>query len=68
MPILIVYHIHSYLSRQKKVLESEKNRINQRLVTSGKNDVWKYRDTPPSDWNKPLPQWFQDKNKNYEMI
>ena len=48
---------------QKKILESEQNRIKQRLEASKRNDVWKYRDSPPSDWNKPLPEWFQKKSK-----
>jgi len=28
------------------------------------NDVWKKRISPPADWDKPLPAWLEEENKN----
>ncbi len=39
-------------------------RISTRLQSSQANDIWKYRDRPPEDWLKPLPEWFSQQNEN----
>ncbi|KAL1497593.1 hypothetical protein ABEB36_008526 [Hypothenemus hampei] len=48
---------------QKAVIESEKNRKNERLLAHYKNNVWTKRKTPPENWNAPLPEHMQ---KEYE--
>ena len=32
----------------------------RRLAPFFGNDVWKHRDSPPVDWNKPLPAKMQE--------
>lgn len=49
---------------QNKVIDSEVNRRKVRLAASARNDIWTYRDSPPAHWNTPLPEWFQEQNKN----
>lgn len=44
---------------QTAVIESEKNRRNDRLRGHYSNTVWEKRDSPPEDWNKELPEWFE---------
>lgn len=45
------------------VIESEKERRNERLRGHYKNTVWEKRDTPPDDWNKPLPESLQSNDE-----
>lgn len=45
------------------MVQSEKNRMNTRLTANNNNDVWKKRNKPPEDWNKPLPEHLL---KDYE--
>lgn len=47
-----------------RVIQREKVRIGQRLKAHYDNDVWEKRQSPPAEWDKPLPQWMQDKNEN----
>lgn len=35
----------------------------ERLRPHYSNDIWEKRDSPPEDWNKPLPEYLQ---KEYE--
>jgi hypothetical protein len=37
------------------VIESEKDRVRERLKGHYGNDVWETRRDPPNDWNKTLP-------------
>ncbi|CAG2162818.1 unnamed protein product [Oppiella nova] len=46
-----------------KVIESEMRRKEERLETMKANDVWEYRSEPPTDWRKPLPDWFVQRNQ-----
>lgn len=41
---------------QERVLENERLRRQQRLGAAKDNNVWEYRDSPPDDWNAPLPE------------
>ncbi|XP_042862443.1 UPF0545 protein C22orf39 homolog [Penaeus japonicus] len=43
----------------ESIIESEKNRRNERLLGHYRNTVWEKRDSPPEDWNKELPEWFE---------
>lgn len=43
----------------KSIVENEKKRRNDRMESHLANDVWEKRDGPPTDWNTPLPEWFQ---------
>lgn len=36
----------------------------ERLRAHYRNDVWKKRDGPPPDWDKPLPEWMQKRDEN----
>ncbi|XP_034241350.1 UPF0545 protein C22orf39 homolog [Thrips palmi] len=47
----------------KSIIESEMRRLDDRLKPHLFNQVWKKRDKPPEDWNKPLPE-FMELNKN----
>ncbi|KAF7491519.1 UPF0545 protein C22orf39 -like protein [Sarcoptes scabiei] len=38
----------------RKIIASELIRKEKRFERARENKVWKYRDEPPSDWNKPL--------------
>lgn len=49
---------------QKNLIESEQNRRRERLAPHYNNTVWKKREVPPKDWNKPLPEWMEERNKN----
>lgn len=42
-----------------QLIESEKIRRLERLVTMKNNNIWEYRESPPTDWNAPLPQHLQ---------
>lgn len=45
------------------MIESEKERRNERLRGHYNNNVWEKRDTPPDDWNKPLPENLQNNDE-----
>ncbi|RWS14887.1 hypothetical protein B4U79_09260 [Dinothrombium tinctorium] len=47
----------------KRVLDNESKRQQKRKDSLTANNVWKYRQTPPEDWNKPLPQWLIERTK-----
>uniref|UniRef100_A0A0P4WPV0 Synaptic plasticity regulator PANTS n=1 Tax=Scylla olivacea TaxID=85551 RepID=A0A0P4WPV0_SCYOL len=46
------------------VIESEKERRQDRLRGHYNNDVWERREAPPEDWNKPLPEYLQKDNQS----
>ncbi|KPJ06258.1 UPF0545 protein C22orf39-like [Papilio machaon] len=46
------------------VIESEKKRRLERLRAHYRNDTWKKRDAPPTDWDKPLPEWMAKRDEN----
>ncbi|KOB70566.1 Uncharacterized protein OBRU01_15071, partial [Operophtera brumata] len=46
------------------VIKSEKARRMERLQAHYRNNVWKKRDAPPEDWNKPLPEWLVKRDEN----
>ena len=45
-----------HLAVQEKVIANERIRRQERLETIRRNDVWKYRTTPPNSFNRPLPE------------
>nr|XP_021184985.2 UPF0545 protein C22orf39 homolog [Helicoverpa armigera] len=46
------------------LIASEKARRMERLRAHYRNDIWKKRDAPPADWDKPLPEWMQKRDEN----
>ena len=42
----------------------ENELVNKRKDSTLKNDVWKFRKEPPSDWNAPLPDWAEENIKD----
>lgn len=58
---------HSWLNDKeaaKLVIRSELSRRAVRIKAHFDNDVWTKRESPPSDWAKPLPAFMQERNKN----
>ncbi|KAK9707695.1 Protein of unknown function (DUF3128) [Popillia japonica] len=51
------------LRAAKNLINSEKERRLERLRAHYNNNVWEKRQSPPADWNKPLPDYLQ---KEYE--
>jgi hypothetical protein len=47
-----------------RVIEHEDVRRKERLKGHYENDVWSKRKTPPSDWNKPLPNYISKRYEN----
>ncbi|GBP02583.1 UPF0545 protein C22orf39 homolog, partial [Eumeta japonica] len=52
------------LRAAETLIESEKARRYLRLQNHYRNDIWKKRDSPPSDWDKPLPDWITKRDEN----
>ncbi|CAG9865239.1 unnamed protein product [Phyllotreta striolata] len=50
-------------SAANELVQSEKNRRRERLMSHYSNDVWKKRKSPPENWNEPLPDYI---SKDYE--
>ncbi|CAG9585193.1 unnamed protein product [Danaus chrysippus] len=48
----------------KAVIQSETTRRLERLRPHYQNNVWKKRESPPADWDKPLPEWLQKRDEN----
>lgn len=48
----------------KEVLDSEEKRRTERLRAHYQNTTWTKRAAPPADWQKPLPEWLVEKNRN----
>lgn len=47
-----------------RVIAREKDRLEERLKPHINNTVWEKRDSPPPDWNKPLPDYLLERQKN----
>jgi len=47
----------------KSIVEWEKNLIETRLAASLNNPVWKLRDSPPEDFDGPLPEFIRQRQK-----
>jgi len=47
-----------------RVIDREKERLQQRLKPHYSNDVWEKRQGPPQDWNKELPDYMKNKHKD----
>lgn len=45
------------------LIESELSRRAARLKAHYDNDIWTKREQPPSDWNKPLPEFLAERSK-----
>ncbi|CAH2241168.1 UPF0545 protein C22orf39 homolog [Pararge aegeria] len=46
------------------VIKSERIRRLERLKSHYQNDIWTKREAPPSDWDKPLPDWMVKRDEN----
>lgn len=46
-----------------RIIESELKRKANRIKSHLENDTWTKRDSPPADWNKPLPEFMIERNK-----
>ena len=51
------YYFEDDMEALKKIITNEKERQRERLKGPLNNNVWEYRDSPPSDWSKPIPGW-----------
>lgn len=49
---------------QEAVIRSERARRLARLRGHYRNNIWKKRDSPPSDFDKPLPEWMVKRDEN----
>jgi len=58
------WNSHADEPAARRVIQREKVRIGKRLKAHYDNDVWEKRQSPPPDWQKPLPKWIQEKNEN----
>ncbi|XP_050345502.1 UPF0545 protein C22orf39 homolog [Nymphalis io] len=47
-----------------ELIKSEKIRRMRRLTAHYQNDTWKKRESPPTDWEKPLPEWMIKRDQN----
>lgn len=45
------------------IIEWEKNLINTRLKTVEQNTTWKRRETPPADFDRPLPEFLKKRSQ-----
>lgn len=45
------------------IIKWEKNLIKTRLETVKQNKAWEMRDKPPEDFNKPLPEFIEKRQK-----
>ncbi|CAL1267943.1 unnamed protein product [Larinioides sclopetarius] len=56
------------LESLEKVVVSENERKRQRIQSMEQNDVWKYRSSPPENWNSPMPSWMVENKKDSLLI
>ncbi|RNA03356.1 hypothetical protein BpHYR1_004788 [Brachionus plicatilis] len=47
-----------------KLKNYEQELVKKRKESLAKNDVWKLRKEPPSDWNAALPEWAEENIKD----
>lgn len=66
----MVYTYNSYYNRicfcffvEGEIVMSEKIRRAVRLKPHYENSVWEARAEPPPEWNAPLPDWMEERNK-----
>ncbi|CAK1581662.1 unnamed protein product [Parnassius mnemosyne] len=52
------------LKAAEALIQSEKKRRLERLKAHYRNDTWKKRESPPIDWDKPLPEWMAKRDEN----
>ncbi|XP_013194924.2 UPF0545 protein C22orf39 homolog [Amyelois transitella] len=52
------------LKAAEALINSERARRLERLKAHYRNNVWKKRDGPPPDWDKPLPEWLVKRDEN----
>lgn len=52
------------LRAAKEIIDSEVDRRANRMRAHYQNTVWSKRSGPPPDWQKPLPEWLVEKNRN----
>lgn len=45
------------------IIASEEKRFRERTLAAAKNDVWKYRTSPPADWSAPLPDYMEQRTR-----
>lgn len=50
------------------VVKSEDERFISRMKASQANDVWTYRSSPPRDWNKPLPDFMEQRRLKSTLL
>ena len=48
----------------KDLKKYEVEMIIKRLDSMKQNNIWELRNTPPSDWNSPLPDWCEKQIKD----
>nr|XP_053656079.1 UPF0545 protein C22orf39 homolog [Cherax quadricarinatus] len=53
------YRKYKDLESLTSVIKSEMKRRQERLKGHYTNTVWDKRESPPDDWNKPLPEYLQ---------
>ncbi|VDI00669.1 Hypothetical predicted protein [Mytilus galloprovincialis] len=53
----LLYTKSNDVEAANKIIENEKERYFARRKASLGNNMWEYRDSPPEDWNKPVPGW-----------
>ncbi|GAB1603801.1 UPF0545 protein C22orf39 homolog [Argonauta hians] len=56
-------HEHS-MAAVEEVLKTERERHEDRITKAKANDVWEYRESPPADWARPLPEWEESHRKS----
>ncbi|XP_057667099.1 UPF0545 protein C22orf39 homolog [Diorhabda carinulata] len=52
------------INAANELVQSEKQRRKERLLSHYSNDVWKRRQSPPDNWNAPLPDYIK---KDYDQ-
>ncbi|XP_053214304.1 UPF0545 protein C22orf39 homolog [Panonychus citri] len=51
----------------QKVIDSENKRITKFVVNSERNDIWESRTEPPPNWNRKLPDWWNERTKESRL-
>lgn len=49
---------------KETLVNSEKNKRNNRWKTFYANNVWENRTSPPENWNDPLPDYIAQRRQN----
>lgn len=64
MEIILQSNVNFKIDLQEALIKSEKTRRFERLRAHYRNDTWKKRESPPPDWDKPLPEWMVARDQN----